>query len=219
SCCSSTMKLVTRAALAGAILFLLPGLLEQFEAPKAALVRLLGIAALAAAALAWRTRPKWTPLDLAVAPWPGVELLAPGFSVSRSISFFGDPKQCEGLLTSLGLAGLSLAARGAGAGAARGTLTVGMAAAAVASVYAALQALGLDPTAWSHIATYERAGPFMRPFGTLGHPNVLGVVTAASAAAAVALAIGARGRRWLWGALAALFLGVTAVTLSRGAWL
>src|SRR5262245_46602122 len=215
------MKLVPRAALAGSILIFLPGLLEQFEAPKAALVRVLGIAALAWFAFAWtkRPRPRWTALDLVLAAWLTVELISTLASASPLLSVFGDTKQREGLLTSLGLAGVYLATQGAEPKEARGTLALGLTAAAIAAVYAALQALGLDPTAWAHIATYDRAGPFMRPFGTLGHPNVLGVITAAAAAASAALAFGAERRRWLWGTLAALFLAVTAVTLSRGAWL
>ena len=214
------MRLVARAALAGSILLFLPGLLEQFEAPKAALVRALGIAVLASLAFAGGQRPRfqWRALDLAVAGWLLVELVCTTFSVSPSLSFFGDTKQREGLLTSFGLAGVYWAAR-AGAASVRGTLTVGLAAATIAALYAALQATGLDWAAWAHIATYERAGPFMRPFGTLGHPNVLGVLTAAAAATAAALVFSAERRRWLWATLAALFLAVTAVTLSRGAWL
>ena len=216
------MKICVRAALALAVLLFLPGLLEQFEAPKAEVVRVFGIAALAALGVLLVTRrprrlPRWAPLDLAVLAWLAVELLATFASVSPSISFFGDTKQSEGLLTSLGLSGLYFAARCGSPAEANGTLTVTLIAGGLAAAYAVLQALGLDPTPWSHIATYERAGPFMRPFGTLGHPNVLGVVTAAGAASCAALAIA--GRRYPWGALAILFAAVTAVTLSRGAWL
>src|SRR5437867_10328308 len=169
------MKICVRAALVLALLLFLPGLLEQFEAPKAEVVRVLGIAALAALATGLATRrpsrlPHSTPLDLAVLAWLTVELLATFASVSPRISFFGDTKQSEGLLTSLGLAGLYFAARCASPADARGTLTVTLIAGGLAAAYAALQALGLDPTPWSHIATYVRAGPFMLPFGTLGNP-------------------------------------------------
>ena len=216
------MRLCVRAAVVGSILLFLPGLLEQFEAPKAAVVRILGIAALAATTAGLtskRPRPQWIPLDAGVLAWLLVELLATLASVSPRISFFGDTKQSEGLLTSLGLAGLYFGARAAARAETRGTLALALAAAAVAALYAALQALGVDPTAWAHIATYERAGPFMRPFGTLGHPNVLGIVTAAATASALPLAMDDQERRWVWAGLAALFGAVTAVTLSRGAWL
>ena len=212
-----------RAAIVFSILLFAPGMLEQFEAPKAAVVRTLGLGALAAVVASPRTsrRVRWQPLDLAVASWLAVEVLSTLFSVAPRLSLLGDTEQHEGLLTSFGLGGLYLAARWGAPDAerVRTTLHVAIAAAAAAGGYALLQATGLDPLRWSRTALYETGGAFMRPFGTLGHPNVLGVVSAATSTAALALAVRDVRRRWLMTLAAALLGTVTVLTLSRAAWL
>jgi hypothetical protein len=55
--------------------------------------------------------------------------------------------------------------------------------------------------------------------GTLGHPNLLGAVAAATAPMALARAFEDRPRRWLHAALALIAGLATILTFSRGAWL
>ena len=210
-------------ALVFAVLFFMPGLLQQFDAPKIEAVRVCGIGALASSLIAGRAgRPRrWWPLDIAVVAWLGVEILATVLSEAPRVSLLGEPRQREGLLTSLALAGLYFAGRDAYADPRRmrATFDLALGLTGIASLYALAQVAGLDPMRWNREAVF--AGGFVRPFGTLGHPNLLGVVTAAAAAAAVALAIaGARGGRlWAYATIAVLTLAATEFTLSRAAWL
>jgi O-antigen ligase len=212
-----------RAGLLLAILLFGPGLLEQFETPKSAAVRALGLGALAAALLSTRglRRLAGQPLDLAVAGWLTVEVLSTCFSAAPRLSLLGDTELHEGLLTSLGLAGLYVAARWglSDPGRVRTTLLWAVAAATVASAYALLQVAGLDLFAWSRTALYGAGGTFVRPFGTLGHTNLLGAVTAATLALALALAALERRGRWPLLAAALCLATVTLLTLSRSAWL
>ncbi len=209
-----------RAALALSLVLFVPGLVEQFEAPKVAAVRTCGLAALAGWLLAWpwrRRRP--SALELAVLAWLGVEALATAFSVSPRLSLFGSALQRDGLLTSFALAGLFLAARDPlrEPRAFPRTANVALAAMAVACVYALLQVARLDPFHWSHTALY--GGVLVRPFGTLGHPNLLGAASAAALAWALAFALQQPARRWIHGPALALFAVTSALTFSRAAWL
>lgn len=212
-----------RAGLLLAILLFGPRLIEQFEAPKAAAVRALGLGTLAAALLSARDlrRLGGQPLDFAVAGWLVVEILGTCFSVAPRLSLLGDTEQHEGLLTSLGLAGLYVATRWglSNPERMRATLMWWIAAATAACAYALLQVAGLDLFTWSGTAVYQAGGAYVRPFGTLGHANLLGVVTSATLALSLTLAALERsGRRRL--AAAALCLAtVTLLTLSRAAWL
>lgn len=211
------------AALACAVLFFLPGLLQQFDVPKTEWVRVWGIGALAMSLIAGRAgRPRrWRALDVAVAAWLAVEALATALSVSPVLSLIGEPRQREGLLTSVALAGLYFGARDAFARPERPRrlFAVFAALAAASCAYALVQVAGADFMEWRREAVYS--GGYVRPFATLGHPNLLGVVTAAAAAAALALALGARGpaARWAYTGAAALAALVTVLTLSRAAWL
>jgi len=229
------VRLVVPGALAAVVLIFIPGLLEQFEAAKAGLVRVVGIGCLAlvlvsgaaprtAPAGAGRARPPrpagWSFLDLSVRAWLLIECLATLFSVSPYLSLVGEPYQREGLLTSLGLAGLYAAARRSTRTPrdADRTLLVWLAAVTLASSYALLQAAGLDPLHWTRTAVIGLGGP-VRPFGTLGHPNLLGVAASAACCAALAGCMARPDRRWVLGPAAAV-LGVTVVlTFSRAAWL
>ena len=211
-------------SLAGAVLLFLPGLLEQFETPKIELVRACGLGALAHGLIAGRAgRPaRWRPLDWAVAAWLAVEILATVFSISPRVSVVGETRQREGLLTSLALAGLYFAARDAFAREPRRIrhlLDLALVLASVAGLYAVLQVMGGDPLEWRRAAAY--AGEYVRPFATFGHPNLLGLFSAAAAAIGLPLALSAGGgaSRWLRGSAAVLLLVVTALTLSRAAWL
>jgi len=212
-----------RVALAASIVAFAPGLLEQFEAPKAEVVRVLGVGSLAALLVSARgpERIRWQPLDVAVGVWLTVEVLGTLFSVAPRLSLLGEVRQREGLLTSLGLAGLYFAARSgvADIGRTRTTVLVAIAAATLASLYALIQALGLDPLPWAGTAVYGGQGGFVRPCGTLGNSNLLGVVSAAAFVAALPLAVSHHRRRWLL-AVATMLLGaITMLTLSRAAWL
>src|SRR5437867_2982953 len=220
------MLLWARAAIVSSILLFVPYMLEQFDHPKAVAVRVLGGGALAAAAAALGRRrngqaPRWVPLDGALLAWLVVEVAATIASRAPHLSVWGDYEQHEGLLTSVGVFGIYVAARlGTRSPAdAERTLRWLVGAAAVSGAYALLvQASGLDQLVWTRTALYSE-GRFVRPFGTMGHPNLLGVTTAASLAIAVSMTVLARrGRPWWVGA--AILLGVvTGVTLSRGAWL
>ncbi|HEY3215902.1 MAG TPA: O-antigen ligase family protein [Candidatus Eisenbacteria bacterium] len=209
-------------AIALSVLFFVPFLREGFESPKAAAVRACGFGALGmalAAGRAWR-RVTWTPLDLAVLLWLGVEVLATAVSVSPRLSWIGEPVQREGLLTSVALTGLYFATRLAtmDRDAAERSLDVVLAASALASAFALVQAAGLDPVRWA--STPPAGGDALhRAFGTLGHPNLLGVVSAAVAAVALARAGGSARGRFLHLAALALYLVATLLTLSRAAWL
>ncbi|MBI1797972.1 MAG: O-antigen ligase family protein [Candidatus Eisenbacteria bacterium] len=227
-------------ALGLAFVFFVPGLLEQFEVPKTEAVRVCGFACMAwAFAAGWgrragRVRPLVL-IDIAVLAWLAVEIAATVASVSPGLSLFGEPEQREGLLTSLALAGLYAAVRvtagggqatgaapgsrrasGASAGALHVSLEVLAWAAAVASLYAVLQAAHLDPIPWVGGPIY---GTYVRPGGTLGHPNLLGVAAASACAIAVAMAVAGARRRALWLGVAMLTALATALSLSRGAWL
>jgi O-antigen ligase len=210
-------------ALVSSVLFFMPGLLEQFEAPKIEAVRVCGLSALAWSLVSGRAgRPRhWVPLDRAVAGWLAAEVLATLLSVSPRLSLLGETRQREGLLTSLALTGLYFAARDAFArpGRARMIVDLALTLAALAGLYAATQAAGWDPLGWRREAVYT--GGFVRPFATLGHPNLMGVLTAAAAPMALARAMTAGGprSRWLYGGAALLLAAATILTLSRAAWL
>jgi O-antigen ligase len=211
--------LAVRVTLVSALLLFLPGQVEIFEAPKASLLRVCGAVALGLALGrpdAFR-RARWQPLDLAVAAWVAVELLATMFSESPLLSVVGEPDQRGGLLTSLALAGVYLCARlgTRDAADARGTLDALLCAAAITCSYGVLQALGLDPMPWRE--TSEFIG-FVRPFGTLGNPNLLGVIGAAVFCAALARAALEPPRRLRFAGAALLAALATLLTVSRGAW-
>jgi O-antigen ligase len=209
-------------ALAGSTLLFMPGLLEQFETPKIELVRACGLGALAwGLVLGPAGRPaRWSLLDRAVVAWLAVEILATLFSVSPRLSLVGETRQREGLLTSAALAGLYFAARDAFTGPRRVRIALDLilGLAALAGLHAIAQVTGHDPLQWQRQAEY--AGGYVRPFATLGHPNLLGVIAAAAAAIGLALALGGSGAgRAARGGAAALLVVATLMTLSRAAWL
>src|SRR5437773_3442297 len=106
------MQALMRAAIALSVVLWVPGLLEPFEPAKAEAIRILGWGAVAAALAGGGFRRfRIGALDAAIAGWLAVECLATAASVDRSLSLFGEPYQREGLLTSVGLAGIYIAAR------------------------------------------------------------------------------------------------------------
>jgi putative inorganic carbon (HCO3(-)) transporter len=211
-----------RATLAFVVLGFSPlGLVEAFEAPKIALVRAVGLGALAAVLAARRARSAvcWNAVDFAVLVWLAVEIAATLVSVAPRISLLGSPWQHEGLLTSVALAGIYVGLRFSHRSLAAFRLTLGvfLAAAAVACLYALAQAAHLDPMPWARTAAY--GGGYVRPFGTLGHPNLLGGVAATACVTAVALSLGERRRRGWWAAVVLLGAAAAVASLSRAAWI
>ena len=221
-----TLIALLRVAAVLAVLLVVPGLFESFEAPKAAVLRVAGIAVLAGLAAAGRrgrSRPR-AALDVAVAVWLLVEVAATFCSESPALSFFGDPAQREGLLTSLALAGLYRAARGhrfeAGKRDPAGvTFDLVLGAMLIASLYALIQAARLDPLPWGRVATYGPDGAWARPFGSLGHPNLLGAAAGAALCIGTARSLAQPARLWLDVPAMALLAATTMLTFSRGAWL
>ena len=218
---TAALAVLLIVAIVATILIFVPGLLEQFETPKAEVVRVCGIAALAIAlASGPRSWGRWQPLDMAVGACVAVEILATVSSAAPMVSLLGSPPQREGLLTSLGLAGIYAAARLSSGRpqVIERTFDALLAAAALASLYAIAQAAGLDPSPWRGTADYG-AGQFRRPFGTLGHANLMGVVIAASLPAAWTRVVeSARGGAWRRLVPPVLVLAVQ-LSLSRAAWL
>jgi O-antigen ligase len=214
------MRQVLRLTLPAVLLVFAPFMLDQFETPKAALLRIAGLGLLAAALAAPRALRdfRWCALDVAMAAWLAAELAATLASRSLWLSVFGELEQHEGLLTSLALAGCYLGARLAlrDTRAWRGLFDAWFAATALSCLYALAQAAHVDPLPWAHQATL---GGVVRPFGTLGHPNLLGVVSCAAAAAAATRAALEPARRARNAAAAALFAVTAAITFSRAAWL
>ncbi len=203
-------------ALAGAVLGFVPTLLDPFAVPKADLVALLGVPALAAALVLAR-RERFVPLDGAIAAWCAVSLLATFAGIAPRLSWLGEIGQREGLRTTLALAGLYAAARTARA--TRLAHATWLVAASLAATYALIQCSGHDPLAWGRQAFYPGAhGAFvLRPGSTLGNANLLGVVLATALALACARVVLGRGERaWLVPAIAVLATA-TVATLSRGA--
>ena len=219
---SGALKQIPRVALVICFLLFAPGLTEQFEAPKAAALLVVGLASIGAA-LSSRDalrQVRWHLLDVSILAWLSVEILATGISVLPRLSLLGEPGQRDSLLTSVALVGIYLATRVSTRTPRdlEGTLLVALAAATVSSVYAIAQAAGLDPLAWTRTSGYGAVQ--MRPFGTLGHPNLLGAVASACLASAVPMALGFGGRRRALPALAALpLVAAILLSLSRSAWL
>ncbi len=216
-----------RVTLALSVLIFFPGLFEQFETPKTTVVRVVGLAWLAILATAGARSIRWSALDVAMVGWLPVEALATIFSQSPLLSVVGETQQHEGLLTTFGLVGIYFAVRFGTQGlddrglssacvSARKSLDIVLGATAVACVYALLQAGGFDPIRWLRTAGY---GPMTRPFGTMGHPNLLGVMSAACAAIAFTAALQEERWRWLYALATALYVATTVLTFSRGAWL
>ena len=208
------------AALAGFFL-LFPGLVEQFEVPKAAAIIVLGAGALGVllgSPKALRAL-RLTGLDVAALTALLVEFASAAAAEAPRFSFFGNPAQRYGFITSLALAGLYMAARiGTRTSAdAWATLRVVFIAGVTVAFYALTQAFGLDPIPWARTSAFGSLA--MRPFGTFGHPNLLGIVSCATGASALAATLALSSRRFL-PALTAIVCGAaTLLTLSRGAWL
>lgn len=141
-------------------------------------------------------------------------------SINPRVSLHGAADSYTGLPVAFATAAIYFASRAAARDASwldRVGLAVAYAA-AIASGYALLQLLNLDPIQWHRAASF---GGAVRVFGTLGHPNLLG----AYLATALPLVAWRAARAASPAARIALLLVVTSsisaivATLSRGAWL
>jgi O-antigen ligase/tetratricopeptide (TPR) repeat protein len=144
-------------------------------------------------------------------------------SISPWTSLLGAHESYAGLGTLLSYVVLFFATRALCRGPADGRrlLAGGVVAAAVASAYAVLQFLHLDPMPWERVSAFVG---YSRPFATLGHANILAayLVTALPVVAALAARAGAArafGPLAVLAGVAALGLTAVLLTLSRGAML
>jgi O-antigen ligase len=224
------------------ILGFVPGLLNSFEAPKAALLRVIGTGLLAAVMVEAVSRyirargPRggaggesqrpWDgtalAMDLAVVAWVVSAVLSTVTSMSPRLSLLGEIEQREGLLTTIGLTGLYASARRwhHDIGDVRRTLDVILACIALCAVYAMVQFSGLDPLAWTHTAAYPAgAANVLRPFATLGSPIALGALLAVALGTGVSRLASGRGHTWRLITLVVVVAIALLATLSRGAWL
>ena len=199
---------------------------DGFEQVKlwALLTAALALVALAPRLVDPRERsPGRIPVASAVALlYLGAAVLATAFSRSVPTSLFGADGSHAGLTSVAATVALFLVARRLCLAAPRRLAFVAAVAVgtAVASTYAAAQALGVDPFAWTHLAEF---GGWSRPFGTMGHPNHLGSLLAIVLPVQLWLVCAAlaRGRRRDAVVLAlgtALSAAVLVATLSRAAW-
>ncbi len=207
-------------SLVAAVLLFVPGQLEIFETPKIAVVRACGLAVLAWWLASHFRRPTLPPrrLELWLALLLGTEIITTIFSVAPRLSLLGEFQQREGTLVGLGLAGLYLAMREASGAWRERWLHLVLGAGALCSVYALLQATGHDPLLWSNQSPVGSAG-FIRPFGTSGHPNHLGILLAGLVGLSLSLFWDRPGSRWWAGPLVSLFLLTLLLSFSRGGWL
>jgi O-antigen ligase len=229
-------RLAVRVALAGAILGFVPGLLDSFASPKAALLRALGLPLLVLALArgvsrlggllrqpgealaALRPRDAAGGADLAAAAVALVACASALAGLAPRASVFGEIGQREGVLTTLSLAGLYFGARASHRGPAhvRATLGVALAAGALAAAYALVQFAGLDPLAWENPSRYAGV---IRPGGTLGNAILLGGLLAGALAGATAVIAARPGAATRVAPPLALAGAALMATLSRGAWL
>jgi O-antigen ligase/tetratricopeptide (TPR) repeat protein len=209
---------------------------EAFELPKVLLLLttasvLLGLLVLdasvripRAAAVPERLRQlARDPLAVGIALILASAAVSTVFSTSFWTSALGAEDSYAGLPTVTSYAVLFVATRRyvATTPEARRVVAAPVLGAAIASAYALVQVLGVDPIDWVRTA---ELGEQTRPFGTFGHPNFL----AGYLAMVLPLVLYFTARAWMarrkWaahilGLTAVLFLLLIALSASRGAWL
>jgi O-antigen ligase/tetratricopeptide (TPR) repeat protein len=206
---------------------------EVFEEPKALLLTLTALTLAGIALSAWALRPgclfplvrSWLrdPVCLGFLLLTASASVSTLGSISPLVSWRGAPDSHFGLTTMLGYLALFLATRILCRVVPQGQRLLAAVTVAVpmVAVYALAQVTGRDPLTWAEAAVF--AGR-VRPGSTLGHPNYLGAYLATALPLLIAGAVQAgRAGRWLYLAFLALVgfvaAGVTALTLSRAAWL
>jgi O-antigen ligase/tetratricopeptide (TPR) repeat protein len=144
-------------------------------------------------------------------------------SISPVTSLFGTQESYAGLTTMLAYVVVFVATRAfvGSVADARRLLLAPVVAAGVAGAYAVLQVLRLDPVGFGRVS--EIPG-LVRPFATMGHPNLLGafLVMAFPLTVEAGRRALARGQRVVAAAFAGVALLATvgvAASVSRGAWL
>jgi len=215
---------------------------EVFEFSKVALLTLTALVLLAVTAPAWTAR-LWSlvqrpgcsepicgcrrlssdPLTWGFVLLVGSASISTWHSLSPRTSFWGTPESDAGLYVVLAYAVLFFATRALcqTVPVPSWLLIAAVAAGAGATLYAVAQMVHADPIQWTD---YSTLGSYARPFGTLGHANLLGAYLVMVWPVTVYLAREALERRaWVTGlGLASLAVGMLVVvvaSLSRGAWL
>jgi O-antigen ligase len=210
------------------------GLIEPFEASKSALTQLaaVGFIVLAVTAALGRS-PAWTftrlrglfrgPVGVAVLCGVLSAIVSTAFSLSPRTSLQGALDSNMGLGSVLALAVLFAASRALCRGEAAAEQVCGAAAVGLglSCAYALVQALGHDPVRWARTCDY---GDWVRPSGTLGHPNYVAghavmVLPAVLWLIRRAVTTGNKGRALAGTALAVASILTVLLSLSRGAWL
>jgi O-antigen ligase/tetratricopeptide (TPR) repeat protein len=144
-------------------------------------------------------------------------------SISPRTSFYGAHDSFAGLVTITAYTVLFFATRQACRTPvqARRLLAATVLGGAVASTYALVQVSKADPIAWAGLSNLQE---YIRPFGTLGHPNFLAAYLVMALPIALAFVQRtAQQRRWfacaVFGLVAVMSLCAIALSVSRGAWL
>jgi O-antigen ligase len=127
-------------------------------------------------------------------------------AVNPAVGIFGSHHSYDGLLHQAAYLVLFVASTRLEPGELIGPVCLG---ASLAAAYVLVQAVGLDPIVWRNEAGF---GGYVRPFGTLGHPNHAGAVMAM----ALTFALSSRAW-WRWPVVGVLVLACV-VTISRAAW-
>jgi O-antigen ligase/Tfp pilus assembly protein PilF len=211
-----------------------PESLEVFEYNKVALLRgagivLLGLGMAACVGRSWSTaRASLDPVVRDPVVW-GVVLfllsatLSTITSISPRTSFWGAHESYAGLFTVFAYTVLffgTVLVCCTAKDCQRLTLASALGAVA-ASGYALLQVAHLDPIAWQRVSDFNG---YVRPFATLGHPNLLAGFLVMTTPFLLDRSLKAASkRRWAictaWGTGVALAVAVIGLSLSRGAWL
>jgi O-antigen ligase/tetratricopeptide (TPR) repeat protein len=219
--------------------------IEAFEYNKVALLLLIAIALSALALSKLARTPAATPSSDNLSEWLFArtravvrEPLALGFllflssavastltSISPRTSLFGAHESFAGLETILAYTILFFATRSLcpSFGDARRLLIAPTVAAAVASTYAIIQVAQIDPIRWGRVSQFYQS-ILVRPFGTMGHANLLSAFLAMAFPITAYFAHVAAKRRQrvvvgVYGLAGALSLIAIAISISRGAWL
>jgi O-antigen ligase len=192
---------------------------DAYALPKAVVLRGVGLlgAMLFIAHVVVGGSLRWSPsrwIDIALACFVALFVLASITSVDRAQSFVGEPFQFQGTVTTLVYVGAFLAARLSMSTVAgfRSLLVALAATGALVSLYGVVQSLGIDP--------FWPGRPDPRIISTLGQANDLAAYLDLVLVAVVALAaLVSQRRRALLAIVAVMSVVALALTYSRGGYL